>query len=380
MTLSIFQSAEGSQNPLLNQRLQYELDRLRQKFRFPGATCAYILSNGTIGEVASGIADTETNTPMTIKSKMLTASIGKTFVGATVVALAKEGLINLDAPLSCWLGKRSWYACLPNHETITLRHLLTHSSGLPDHVYSPKFLQNQFFSKLQAGDFFSPESLIECILDQPALFEAGRGWSYTDTGYILLGLAIEAITGDEYYKVVKQRFLKPLKLDMTAPSDRPNLPGLIAGYTSPDNAFGLPTKTLDKSGSLVWNPIIEWTGGGMISTSHDLARWTKLLYEGRAIQSDYLEELFQAVPINDDGSNIRYGAGVVIQKSPLGDKWGHYGVIPGYVSSMRYYSKYGLAVAFQVNTDINASDLINNMEPSLAEIIIQWKQDKISSL
>jgi D-alanyl-D-alanine carboxypeptidase len=373
MILSGFQSDEGAQNSPLNQCLQCELDRLRQKHGFPGATCAYVLSDGTIGDIASGIADTKTNAPVTMKSRMLAASIGKTFVGATVVGLSRDSLINLDAPLSCWLGKRNWYARLPNHETITLRHLLTHSSGLPDHVYSPQFLQNQFFRELQPGDFFSPESLIECILDQPALFEAGRGWSYTDTGYILLGLVIEAVTGDEYYEVVKQRFLKPLKLDMTTPSDRPNLPGLIAGYTSSDNAFGLPTKTLDESGLLVWNPILEWAGGGMISTSHDLAIWAKLLYEGHAMQYDYLKELFQAVPISDDRSDVQYGAGVVIEKGPLGDKWGHYGVIPGYVSSMRYYSKYGFAVAFQVNTDENASDLINDMEQSLAETIFKCK-------
>lgn len=370
MRLSDFQSAGGSQSSLLNQSLQHELDRLRQKLGFPGATCACVLSDGTIGEAASGMADTETNAPVTIKSRMLAASIGKTFVGATVIGLARDGLINLDVPLSCWLGKRNWYARLANHEIITLRHLLTHSSGLPDHVYSPKFLQNQFFKKIQEGDFFSPESLIECILDQPALFEAGRGWSYTDTGYILLGLVIEAVTGNEYYEVVKQRFLKPLKLDMTAPSDRPNLQGLIAGYTSPDNPFGLPAKTLDPSGLLIWNPLLEWTGGGLISTSHDLAVWAKLLYEENAMESDYLRELLQAVPISDDRSDIRYGAGVVIQKSPLGDQWGHYGAVPGYVSSMRYYPKYGFSVAFQVNTDRNASDLINDMEESLAKMII----------
>ncbi len=358
----------------LNQNIQSELDRLRQKHGFPGATCAYVLRDGTIGEIASGVSDKETNAPMTTKSRMLAASIGKTFVGAAALGLAREGLIDLDASLSSWLGNREWFARLPNHDTITLRQLLTHSSGLPDHVHSPKFLENPISHKIQAGDFFSPESLIECILDQPALFEAGQGWSYTDTGYILLGLVIEAATGDDYYEVVKRRFLKPLNLDMTSPSDRPDLPGLIAGYTSPNNGFGVPPKTIDASGSLVWNPLLEWTGGGMISTSRDLAVWAKILYEGNAMQSDYLKDLFRGASIR--GSDQQYGAGVVIQKSPLGDQWGHYGIIPGYVSSMRYYPKYGFAVAFQVNTDENVPDLLNDMEQSLAEII---SQDQLQS-
>jgi D-alanyl-D-alanine carboxypeptidase len=357
-------------NNEINQSLQHELDKLRQKLEFPGATCTCILSDGTMREAATGVADKETNDPMTIGSRMLAASIGKTFVGATIISMAKDGLINLDGPLSEYIGDRHWFTRLANHKTITLRNLLTHSSGLPDHVHSQKFLQNSYFKKLHAGDSFSPEALIDCILDQPALFETGQSWNYTDTGYILLGLVIETMTGDDYFAVVDQKFLKPLKLDMTTPADRPNLPGLIVGYTTPDNAFGLPIKMINQSGFMAWNPILEWTGGGFMSTSSNLAVWIKLLCEGKVMQSAYLENLFHSVPINDAGVDMRYGAGIVIQKSAFGDKYGHNGVVPGYVSSAHYYSQYGLAIAFQVNTDENASELINEIERTLVEFVL----------
>lgn len=204
----------------LNQHLKRELDRLRTQYDFPGASVAYVLADGTMGEVACGVADIETQEPMTTQSRMLAASIGKTFVAATVVHLAMEGRLNLDDLLSHWLGGRSWYSRLPNRETITLRHLLTHRSGLSDHVHSSNFQQSHAFSEIAIGDFFSPESLIEFILDQDPLFEAGKGWAYTDTGYILLGLVIEAVTKERYDDVLKQRFLKPLKLVMTSPSDQ----------------------------------------------------------------------------------------------------------------------------------------------------------------
>ena len=200
----------------LNQQIKCELDRLRIQYGLPGITVAYVLPDGTIGEVASGFADLETKL-MTTQSRILAASIGKTFVAATIVALAKEGRLNLNDPLSFWLGDCSWYSRLPNHDTITLRHLLTHSSGLPDHVYTKRFRQSSSFT-VHADSPFSPESLIECILDQAPLFEAGSGWAYTDTGYILLGLVIEAVTGNSYYEELEQRFLKPLKLSMTSPS------------------------------------------------------------------------------------------------------------------------------------------------------------------
>ncbi len=361
----------------LNQLLQRELERLRNQYGFPGVTVAYVLSDGTVGDVASGFADIEAQKPMTTKSRMLAASIGKTFVAATVVALAKEGRLHLDDLLSRWLSDYSWYSRLPNHETITLRHLLTHSSGLSDHVYTTNFPALLSHRGFFVDSFFSPELLIECILDLAPLFEAGKGWAYTDTGYILLGLVIEAVSGSSYYEELEMRFLKPLKLDMTSPSDRTALPGLVAGYAAQDNVFGFPGKTVDESGTLAWNPIVEWTGGGLISTSRDLAVWAKLLYEGRAMQSDYLTDLFQSVPTSDDASKARYGAGVLIeQKNRFGQRWGHGGVIPGYSSSMRYYPQYGIAVAFQMNTDSGISAFASDIEDRLADIIINYKQGK----
>lgn len=372
MVLPTSELTVSTQIQALNQHLKCELDRLQCYHGFPGVTVAYVLSDGTVGEVASGLADIETRELMTTKSRMLSASIGKTFVAATLIALAKEGRLNLDDRLSYWLSGYSWYSRLPNRETITLRHLLTHGSGIPNHVYTKRFLQLASHSMLHTNSLFSPESLIECILDQAPLFEAGKGWAYTDTGYILLGLVIEAVTKNSYYEILKQWFLKPLKLDMTSPSDRPALPGLVAGYTAQDNVFGLPRKTVDEWGIMIWNPVLEWTGGGLISTSRDLAVWAKLLYEGHIMQADYLTDLFQSVPTDEEESGVRYGMGVLIkQKSPLGQIWGHEGVIPGYSSSMRYYPKYGVAVAFQINTDSSASGLISDMEHCLAEIVIR---------
>jgi D-alanyl-D-alanine carboxypeptidase len=375
MALSTSKLGESTQMQTLNQQVKSELDRLQSKYNFPGVTAAYVLFDGTIGEVASGLADIETKEPMTTKSRMLAASIGKTFVAATIVNLAKESRLNLDDPLSKWLGGCSWYSRLPNCKAITLRHLLTHSSGLPDHLYTTRFLQSLPDRWLDANSHFSPQSLIECILDQTPLFEAGNGWAYTDTGYILLGLVIETITKNSYYKELDRRFLKPLKLYMTNPSDQRTLPDIVSGYTAKDNAFGLPRKTVDESGKMVWNPAVEWTGGGLISSSRDLAVWAKLLYEGHAMQADYLTDLFQSVPTGDEEPKVRYGAGVLIeQRGPLGPNWGHGGVIPGYCSSMRYYPRYGVAVAFQINTDSGLSDHsmdVSDIEYRLAEIIIK---------
>jgi D-alanyl-D-alanine carboxypeptidase len=73
---------------------------------------------------------------------MLAASIGKSFVAATCVSLAREGVLDLDRPVAYWLGEYTWFDRLPNHDIITLRQLLNHTSGLPDHVYTEKFARD----------------------------------------------------------------------------------------------------------------------------------------------------------------------------------------------------------------------------------------------
>ena len=359
----------------LSEEFQSALDAFQKQYGFPGATAAYMLPDGTVGVAATGFADIEAGTPMTVQSRMLSASIGKTFVGATVIALAREGILDLDIPVSRWLGDRQWFTRLPNHYAITLHHLLIHSSGLPDHVHLDSFATEVSRKWRENDNPFPPESLIRFVLDRQPLFKAGKGWAYTDTGYILIGLVIEKATGRSYYDEIKERFLTPLGLTLTTPADRRFLPGLAAGYMAADNAFGFPRKTTTADGALVWHPGFEWTGGGLVSNSRDLARWGWALFGGNEMWDSYPDELLNSVPISPDTPDIQYGAGVgIYHTGPFGPVYGHGGWIPGYSSSLRYYPDHGIAIAFQINTDIGIVDdttpVMREMEARLAEIVI----------
>lgn len=361
----------ASPSAVLEQRFQAELDSARDELGFPGATAAYALPDGTVGVAATGFADLERRTPMTPRSRMLAASIGKSFVAAVAVAIAQEGALDLDTPIATWLAKRPWFTRLANHEAITVRQLLTHSSGLPDHVHSPRFARAIAERWSEAGNPFPPHTLIECVLDEPALFPAGKRWSYSDTNYILIGLILEQVAERSYYEELQRRFLEPLALRATSPSNRRALPGLAAGYTARDNSLGLPAKTTSAPGVMAWNPAVEWTGGGLVSTSRDLAVWGRALYEGRALDEPYLDELLASVPVGGPDSGVRYGAGVAIhQRTPLGPSYGHGGTIPGYVSSLRYYPEHRVAVAFQINTDIGLDEAVGDLEQRLAEVVV----------
>lgn len=289
-------------------RFQAKLDALRDEHPFPGATAAFVLPDGEYYGFATGLADREDNTPMTPYTRMLSGSVGKSFVGAVAVSLAMDGKLNLDDKISNWLGDESWFSRLPNGPDITMRMLLTHSSGLIDHVYDERY-QEAVVQLVTSPDFdpdtaFSYRALVEFVLDTDPLFPAGEKHAYTNTGYVLAGLVINKVTGSTYYEELRKRFLDPLYLSLTDPSDKRDLPGLCPGYIPENDPSGLPLPSkVVKDGLMIFNPAMEWTGGGLVTNPKDLVLWAKALFEGCAMSGDYLPELLKSVPMDESGES-----------------------------------------------------------------------------
>jgi D-alanyl-D-alanine carboxypeptidase len=335
---------------LAQDRVQDALDALRLEHGFPGAAVAWSGPGDAVQTRVTGMSDPDAGVPITAESRMLAASIGKSFVAAAALALQAEGTLSLDDPISVRLGDRPWFSRLPNHATLTLRHLLSHSGGLPDHVDLPAF-QELFLSIGPDDPAPGPEALVALILESEPLFPAGEGWSYSDTGYLLAGLVLEAATGRAWTETVQERFLLPLALRETEPSDRRELDRLAAGFTGLAGPSAPPMRTLDDDGRMVWHPGIEGAGGGFITTAADLAVWGRLLWSGRAMGAPYLDEMLQGSETGAPGRS--YGLGVGINRDgAFGEARGHGGWIPGYVSSLRYYPAQDVAIAIQINTDV----------------------------
>lgn len=376
MNLGLATSPALSDDTEIDAALRSLLGSFRETYGFPGATVAYALQDGTTGAVAVGLADVEADIPMTPESRMLAASIGKTIWGALVLSLESEGVLDRADLVSGYLGELPWFGRVPNAQDMTIGHLLTHTSGVPDHVH----LDGVAGALIDMGQTapFAPEAAIAFNLDEPPLFEAGTAWSYTDSGYLLLGLVIEAATGRDVFELAQERFLTPLGLFQTIPSDGPVIEGLAVGYTFAPNPFGLPPRTSDDTGALLWNPAVEWTGGGFVSTSSDLARWGHALFTGVAMDELYMDRLLDAVPAHPDAPGIRYGSGVAIYtETPHGPVYGHGGWIPGYVSSLRHYADHGLTIAFQINTDVGMADDSSDLVPSLASALADLLIDAV---
>lgn len=237
--------------------LQKLLDDFHARYQFPGATAAIILPNGDVVEAATGLADRENKVPMTPNSRMLAASIGKSFVAATLLALETDGFLRRTDLASEHLGQLPWFSRLPNHDTMTVDDLLRHRSGLPDHVHLESFQAKMASRMAEGGAALTPSEAIAFVLDAEPLFPAGSAWAYSDTGYLLLGLVIEEATGQRYYEIVAERFLASLGLSATAPSNAAYLEDLAVGNVAEGNPFGLPYRTIAENGSLLWDPATE---------------------------------------------------------------------------------------------------------------------------
>jgi len=322
---------------------------------FPGATAAYILPDGRVFGFATGYSDVEEGVKMSPDMRMPSGSIGKTYAAAVAISMDLDGTLSLDDKISKYLGDEDWFSRLPNGNDITLRNLLNRSSGLIDHVFASEEFQAAAKQALAEGDpdrYFTPREQVEFVLDREPLFPVGKGFSYTDTGYLLAGMVMEKASGHPYYEELKKRFLEPLHLTYTLPQDRRRVPNLAQGYAVRSaQLFGIPPKVVE-NGRLVFHPGSEWTGGGLYNNPQDLVRWAKALYEGNAMDGDYLDDLLgSAAETGPERSERSYSLGVGISSTPLGTAYGHSGFFPGYLSIMRYFPDYKIAVAMQMNTD-----------------------------
>ena len=340
--IALSQSAPAPQSSTL----QAALDEWRASVNVPGASLGVVRRDGTAFGLVSGVADRAAGTPLKVGDLMLAGSTGKTFFAAVALQLIEDKRLDLDAKISRYVGTKAWFAKLPNGPDITVRMLMTHTSGLVRYEMNPRFTADL---RAQPDKTWTPDEEIAYLTD-PAPFAAGAGWDYSDTNYIVLGVILEGLTGTKLYDEVDRRFLKPLKLTGVKPSTSRRIPGLVSGYAGARDPLGLPDEVMS-AGQLAINPQFEWTGGGYATSALDLARWGHALYTAKAI-SPAMRDLMiaSAVPARL-GPETRYGLGVIVRAAgPAGPTWGHSGFFPGYQTELMYALDSGMTLALQINS------------------------------
>jgi D-alanyl-D-alanine carboxypeptidase len=252
----------------LQSRVDAYLQEWHAQSSVPGVSVSIVLKDGTSLRAVAGVANRAARTALTPDGLMLAGSTGKTFFAALALQLIESGRLDLDAPISKYLGDRPWFARLPNATGITVRHLMTHTSGLVRYEMHPKFTADL---RAQPDKVWSPEEEVAYLFDATPAFAAGQGWDYSDTNYIVLGMIMETITGTKAYDEIRSRFLTPLKLRGVVPQTGREIPKLVNGYAGANDPLGLPDEMM-ANGRLAINPQFEWAGGGFATSAGDLAR------------------------------------------------------------------------------------------------------------
>lgn len=254
--------------------------------RVPGLSMA-VVRNGTIVRAQGfGMANLEHDVPATSATVYQSGSVGKQFTATLVMQLVGEGRMSLDDRLSKFFpgGPASW-------RDITIRHMLSHTSGISERFYSTVDLHLEY-----------PDTTIARLIGaQPLDFAPGAKWSYSNPAYVLLGFIIERVTGRFYGDLLEERIFGPLGMTTAMIIDEPAIvPHRAAGYE------------LD-SGRVVNQ---EWVSrkfnttadGSLYLTVHDLAKWDAALYGERVLPRSALEQMWTPIRLND-GTTHPYGFG-----------------------------------------------------------------------
>ncbi len=336
------QESAATARAAIEQAVTGHLKAQREASGVIGVSAACVLPDQSIVAVAIGVDGADV--PLTITSRLMSGSIGKTYCAAVVLQLVAAGDLALDGKVGDVLGGHEWYARIPNAGSITLRQLLSHTSGIREHVWNPKFHEALTADADQA---MTPAECLSFCLDDAPLFAAGERFAYADTNYLLAGLCVEKVTGKPFATVLNERILTPLQLSDTKWNDSRRMPALACGLAS-GAAFTKGPTVVD--GKYFVNPVFEYCGGGIRSTPSDLAKWMRALFAGDVVPEGLRVEHVRGVaaPRSVSGS---YGLGCFVGPSQHGAALGHSGIMPGFLSYALYYPELKVAVAVQFPSD-----------------------------
>ncbi len=320
--------------------LEFLLD-VQSRNPFPGGGVAVYSPSLWAEPIAAvvGVSDLEAGTPMKSGDRFLAGSVGKTFFAALALRMWSDGDLDLDRPIGFYLPD----ANIPGADRITVRVLLNHTSGIGE--YDRPFMEALASEPLRVRTLADWLDVIRRSPPTPIVAGETR---YSDLNYVVLAAVLDRLVEGSAYEAIEGRFLRPLGLVSTAPSDRAEIPGLVVGYEGASGPFG--SDRVLKKGSLIYNPQFEWGGGGFASTPSDLARWIAAFRTGRAFPENLWPEVVLPPPGTPSSARSWIGLGVHVDATPLGRAIGHSGYIPGYLSWVRWYDDVDLAVAIQINT------------------------------
>jgi CubicO group peptidase (beta-lactamase class C family) len=297
-----------------------------QKHRTPGLSLAIVKNGKTIKTAGYGLANVELNVAASPETVYQSGSVGKQFTAAAVMLLVEDGKIALDDRITKYLADtpESW-------KDITVRHLLAHTSGIGN--LAPTEINHRLD--------YTDEELVKKAVAQPLAFAPGERWSYSNTGYILLGIIVKKATGKFYGDFLRERIFAPLKMDAARViSDADIIPNRAAGYHIIKGEL--------KNQPYISPSLNRTADGTLYLTVGDLAKWDAALYTDKLFKKASLEQMFTPAKLTN-GKNHPYGFGWFINDVRGHRLIEHGGGWQGFTAHIARYADDGLTIIVLTN-------------------------------
>jgi CubicO group peptidase (beta-lactamase class C family) len=328
-------------------QLRRHLDALAAQDAFSG-TVLIARGREVLFEQAYGYADRAFNVRNRVDTKFNLGSMGKMFTAVAILQLAQAGRLSLDDTLAKLVPG---YPDKDIAARITVYQLLTHTSGLGD-------IFNEKYRDTPKDRLDTIQAHLALFAGQPLLFEPGTKWSYSNAGYIVLGLIIERVSGQSYYDYVRQHIFKPARMINTDNYKlHDDVANLALGYTTPQ-APGRPSALnfpggLPPAGKRITNSDFLQPGasaGGGYSTVEDLLRFSQAL-QGHELLNEQYTTLAMKGKVATDRGTAQYAFGLIEDFINGVRIVGHSGGGPGINSNLDMYPQLGYTVAVMTNCD-----------------------------
>jgi len=304
-------------NPCSAQVIHDEMQRIIQPYvdaqMFMGSVL--VAKNGKVMLSKSyGMGDLEWNIPNSPSTRFNIASMTKQFTSAAILLLEDRGKLKTDE-----LVKKYFPDAPPSWDKITIYHLLTHTSGIPDDA-----------AKYEPG---TPDKLV--FNDKPLNFQPGERWAYSNLGYIVLGYLVERIAGQTYEDFVQENFFKPRGMNDSGMFSFVNvIPHRASGYWPGSNGIENADRSFDTR--------LGFSSGSLYSTTEDLLRWEEGLFRGRVLSPASLRKM--TTPFKND-----YACGLHVNRINGHPVIEHDGNNIGFNADMAYYPEDAVAVIVLAN-------------------------------
>jgi D-alanyl-D-alanine carboxypeptidase len=302
-----------------------------EKRHIPGISVAVMKEGRPVYVHGYGLANVELTVPATPATVYEIGSITKQFTATTVMMLVEEGKIALDDSINKYLDglPEAW-------NSVTIRHLLTHTSGIKSYTNLPSFLPN-------LRKDYKPEEIPRLSYEIPLEFQPGERFAYNNTGYFLLGMILEKVSGKPYGELLHDRIFSPLGMTSTRINSlRDVIPNRASGYdwsgTGYKNAEYL---SMTQPGG----------AGVLVSTVLDMAKWDAALYGERLLKKSSLQQMWTPFKLNT-GTMSNYGFGWGITHTPAHRGIAHGGGIPGFTTDIRRLLDDKLTVVVFTNSGV----------------------------